>query len=108
MNSENQSDIRILDAAIDEHSRTVYQRGQTVVLTPKEFELLCFLVKNADKAVSRDEILQSVWGYAYCGSTRTVDVHIQRLRKKLHWEQVIQTVFKYGYRLTTVPIQVER
>lgn len=96
---------QILDVVIDKTSRGVWNRGEPIKLTPKEYELLCYLAENKDKAVSRDEILRSVWGYASCGSTRTVDVHIQRLRKKLHWEKKIQTVFKYGYRVSTTPVR---
>ena len=101
MLSETNGIVQILDVALDPVSHCAWQNGKMLVLTPKEYELLYFLAVNKDKAVSRDEILSTVWGYAYSGTTRTVDVHIQRLRKKLHWEKDIQTVFKYGYRLCT-------
>ena len=73
--------------------------GQLVECTPKEFELLEVLVNNRNIALSRDRLLELVWGYDYEGDTRTIDVHIQKLRKKLGWENVIKTVYKVGYRL---------
>jgi two-component system alkaline phosphatase synthesis response regulator PhoP len=68
-------------------------------LTPKEFDLLYYLCSNCDKVLTRKEILSDVWGYNYVGETRTVDIHIQRLRKKLDWEGAIQTITKVGYLL---------
>ena len=65
----------------------------------QEFQLLEVLVKNKNLALSREKLLENAWGYEYLGDTRTVDIHIQRLRKKLNWEDVIVTVYKYGYRL---------
>ena len=78
---------------------TVYRGNQIVDLTPQEFALLEMLVRNCNLALSRDKLLEGAWGYDYAGETRTVDMHIQRLRKKLDWDEVIKTVFKYGYRL---------
>lgn len=83
-----------LEAQVDQY---LQERG--VSLTPKEQQLLCYLLRNANIAVSRNNILAHVWGYSYGGHSRTIDVHIQHLRKKLHWEKYIQTVFKVGYRL---------
>ncbi|MDR1663740.1 MAG: response regulator transcription factor [Clostridiales bacterium] len=79
--------------------RAVYRNGQPVELTPKEYELLEILVANRNLALSRDKLLERVWGYDFSGDSRTVDVHIQRLRKKLGWESRIKTVYKMGYRL---------
>lgn len=75
--------------------------GQPVALTPQEFALLATLVRNRNLALSRDKLLALAWGYDYGGDTRTVDVHIQKLRHKLHLAQQIQTVYKLGYRLST-------
>ena len=86
---------------VDLLNRLVQQAGQEVSLTPKEFELLEVLVSNRNIALSRERLLEMVWGYDFLGDTRTVDVHIQRLRKKLGWEEYIQTVYKMGYRLQT-------
>ena len=68
-------------------------------MTAQEFELLKVLIQNKNLALSREKLLESAWGYDYYGDTRTVDMHIQRLRKKLSWDDIIVTVYKYGYRL---------
>lgn len=86
-----------LQVRLNEHVVTL--AGQEIELTIKEFELLKALIDNKNLALSRDKLLELVWGYDYMGETRTVDVHIQRLRKKLHMEDAIKTVFKLGYRL---------
>ena len=80
----------------------VYLAGQEVELTLKEFELLQLLIEQKGKVLSRENLLTSVWGYEYAGNTRTVDIHIQRLRTKLNLEQ-IKTVYKVGYRLEELP-----
>lgn len=84
---------------IDTEERTVKKDGFPVDLTMKEYELALLLLRNRNKALSREKILELVWGYDYMGETRTVDIHIQKVRKKLGWEDRIKTVFKYGYRL---------
>jgi DNA-binding response OmpR family regulator len=73
--------------------------GEILSLTHKEFELLCALVRNRNITLSREKLLATVWGYDYLGETRTVDLHIQRLRKKLGWEDRIVTAYRQGYRL---------
>ena len=84
---------------IDETARRVLSNGQRVELSPKEFELLAYLAINKDVAVSREQILNSVWGYDYFGDLRTVDTHIKKLRAKLGENgEAIQTVRGYGYR----------
>jgi two-component system, OmpR family, alkaline phosphatase synthesis response regulator PhoP len=82
---------------MDFQGRTVYSSGQFVALTVLEFDLLSLLVHSAGQALTREELLARVWGYHYIGETRTVDVHVQRLRKKLGAD-CIETVYKYGYR----------
>ena len=82
---------------IDYQSRTVTIDDLPVTLTTTEFDLLALLSQNAGAALSRDRILSAVWGWDFIGETRTVDVHIQRLRAKMGAE-TIETVFKYGYR----------
>lgn len=84
---------------VDFSQRTVAIDGEFIELTSQEFNLLEVLIKNKNLALSRDFLVEKAWGYDYCGDTRTVDIHIQRLRKKLNWDNVIVTVFKYGYRL---------
>lgn len=91
--------IHILDMEIDFAGHTVRQNGQEVPLKPKEFELLAVLVRNKNIAISRENLLKMVWGMEYLGETRTVDVHIGQLRKKLGLSGHIKTVSKMGYRL---------
>jgi two-component system alkaline phosphatase synthesis response regulator PhoP len=86
-------------AEVDLEGRKAYYQDRLVDLTPKEFELVEALILNRNVALSRDKLLELAWGYDYAGDTRTVDVHIQKLRKKLGWEDYIQTVYKLGYRL---------
>jgi len=86
-----------VEVRTEEH--IVTNNGQKVELTSKEFDLLCVLIENKNLALSREKLLELVWGFDYLGETRTVDVHIQRLRKKLNLENSIVTVFKHGYRL---------
>lgn len=88
---------------VDFNSHMVTVSGETVYCTPKEFALLETLIRNRNIALSRERLLELVWGYDYEGDTRTVDVHIQRLRKKLNWETRILTVYKLGYRLEAQP-----
>lgn len=90
--------INILDLTIDTVSRSVVKAGIPVELTYKEFELLLLLVKNKNVALYREIIYEKVWKDPFCEDTRTVDLHIQRLRKKLGMEKNIQTVFKVGYK----------
>lgn len=68
-------------------------------MTKQEFELLRALILNKNLTLTRDQLLNAAWGWDYDGDARTVDVHILRLRKKLHWENYIKTVYKIGYRL---------
>jgi len=70
-----------------------------VSLTVKEYELLLFFIRNKNIALFRDQIYSNVWGDDYMGDSRTVDLHVQRLRKKLGWEEKITSVYKVGYRL---------
>ncbi|MDH4423768.1 MULTISPECIES: response regulator transcription factor [Bacillus cereus group] len=77
----------------------VKKQGNTIDLTLKEFELLNLFIRNKGIALSREKLLEKVWGYDYLGETRTVDMHIQKLRKKLDLEGEIKTVYKVGYRL---------
>lgn len=87
------------DLEISLEERVVKRKGKAVELTLKEFELLKLLVVNKGIALSREKILEKVWGYDYLGETRTVDMHVQKLRKKLELWDEIKTVYKIGYRL---------
>ena len=91
--------IRILDVEIDVPSRIVRQNKEQVLLTLKEFELLLLFVRNKNVALYRETIYENVWESSYLGDSRTVDLHVQRLRKKLGWEKHIVSVYKVGYRL---------
>lgn len=91
--------IKILDIEVDVDSRIVMQNGQQVMLTLKEFELLLLFIRNKNIALYRDTIYENVWESEYMGESRTVDLHVQRLKKKLHWEDKIVAVYKVGYRL---------
>ena len=78
--------------------------GQKVKLTNKEFGLLSVLAKSADRVVTRQQLLDNVWGYSYYGDARTLDVHIRRLRQKLgNCGDCIETVVGVGYRFTGCP-----
>jgi len=90
---------RVLDVCLTPDTRQVEKAGQMVDLTPQEYELLLMLMRHQNMALSREQLLEGAWGYDYLGGTRTVDMHIQRLRQKLGFEQVIKTVYKLGYRL---------
>lgn len=87
------------DIEIDIASRTVNKAGAPVELTVKEFDLLVELVQNKNVALYRERLYEKVWGEVFTGDTRTLDSHIQRLRRKLNWEKYIKTVFRVGYRL---------
>lgn len=91
--------LQVFDVVIDTSSRTVMQNGEQVALTMKEFELLLLLARNRNIALYRETIYENVWGGEYLGQSRTVDLHIQRLKKKLKWENEITAVYKVGYRL---------
>lgn len=87
------------DLVIDTASRTVKKNGVPVNLTKKEYELLLLFVRNKNIALYRETIYERIWGGEYMGDSRTVDLHVQRMRKKVGWEDKIVTVYKVGYRL---------
>lgn len=80
-------------------SHTVTLRGEPVALAPKEFELLRVFLQNQNLALSREKLLSMVWGYEYAGESRTVDIHVQRLRQKLELTGRLVTLPRVGYRL---------
>jgi DNA-binding response OmpR family regulator len=99
-NDDTPDEIRSGDVTIDEATYTAKVRGRVLDLTFKEFELLKFLAQHPGRVFTRAQLLQEVWGYDYFGGTRTVDVHVRRLRAKLgsEYEQLIGTVRNVGYR----------
>ena len=102
--------IRTGDVVIDEASYTAKLNGRALDLTYKEFELFKFLAQHPGRVFTREQLLQEVWGYDYFGGTRTVDVHVRRLRAKLgpEHEQLIGTVRNVGYRFVTPPTLKDR
>jgi DNA-binding response OmpR family regulator len=93
-------EIKSGEVIIDEKSYTAKIRGNSLDLTYKEFELLKYLAQHPGRVFTRSQLLQEIWGYDYFGGTRTVDVHIRRLRSKLgaEFEAIIGTVRNVGYR----------
>ncbi len=93
-------DIEIKDLKVILKQRKVLIKGNELEFTPKEFDLLVLLLSNLDRVYTRDELLDLIWEMEYMGGTRTVDIHIQRLRKKLGkpYENIIQTVYRVGYK----------
>lgn len=96
---KNGKNLTFADVEINLESRRAYQNGAEVELTVKEFDLLVELIQNRNVAQYRDRLYEKVWNEPFLGDTRTLDTHIQRLRKKLGWEERIRTVFRIGYRL---------
>ena len=97
-------EIQAAGVIIDEDSYTARVHGKVLNLTYKEFELLKYLAQHPGRVFTRQQLLTEVWGYDYYGGTRTVDVHVRRLRAKLgvDHENLISTVRNVGYRLTLV------
>ena len=101
-NDPHSGEIRSGDVSIDESTYTARLKGEVLDLTFKEFELLKYLAQHPGRVFTRAQLLQEIWGYDYFGGTRTVDVHIRRLRSKLgpEFEAIIGTVRNVGYRFT--------
>ena len=95
----NESVVKISDVEIDMKQHLVKKLGEIVNLTPQEFRLLEVLIQNKNLALSREQLLNLAWDYDYEGESKTVDVHIRKLRQKLGLEKFIKTVSKIGYRL---------
>ncbi len=101
-NDPSSREIRTGEVVIDENSYTAKIKGRSLDLTFKEFELIKFLAQHPGRVFTRAQLLQEIWGYDYFGGTRTVDVHIRRLRSKLgpEHEAIVGTVRNVGYRFT--------
>ena len=92
--------IRSGEVVVDDATYTAKVSGRHLDLTFKEFELLKFLAQHPGRVFSRQQLLQEVWGYDYFGGTRTVDVHVRRLREKIPWlSTAITTIKQFGYKL---------
>jgi len=96
---KNDKQLVFKDVFIKIDSRQVIKNDSPIDLTVKEFDLLIELIRNKNVALYRDRLYEKVWQEEFIGETRTLDSHIQRLRKKLRWEEYIKTVFRIGYRL---------
>ena len=91
--------LNVYDITIDTLSRIVKKEGQVINFTEKEYDLLLLFIQNKNIALFHDRIYEAVWGEYYMGDSRTVDLHVQRMRKKLGLEDKIVPVYKVGYRL---------
>lgn len=93
------------DVTVDVDARQVTKNGRPVDLTNKEFGLLLLFIRNKNVALYRETLYEQVWEGEYSGDSRTLDLHVQRLRKKLGWEQLLVAVYKVGYRLEVKDIR---
>jgi len=101
---EQQEVLRLGELSAELFSRAVSIQGELLDLTPKEFDLLILLMRNPERVYSREVLLEKVWDMDFAGGTRTVDIHVQRLRKKLGSHHgLIQTVYGIGYKSTGTP-----
>ncbi len=87
------------DVVVDLEARTVTKAGRQVVLTNKEYGLLVLFISNKNIALFRENLYEKVWGDEYLADSRTLDLHVQRLRRKMGWEENLVAVYKVGYRL---------
>ena len=90
---------RFLDIVLDQENRTVTKAGEEISLPPMEFDVLSMLIRNKNRTVSRERLLNEIWGEDYFGDIRTVDVRVANIRKKLGFTDEIRTIPKIGYRL---------
>lgn len=97
--NKSQGILQVYDVVIDLDAREVSQNGEHVELTRKEFDLLVLFCQNPNTALFRETLFERIWETDYIGETRTLDSHVQRLRRKLNWSDKIKTVHKIGYRL---------
>ena len=95
------SELTLGDVTVALDSRRVRQNGKDIELTAKEYDLLVFLLQNRDMALFRETIYERVWQGEYTGDTRTIDLHVLRLRRKLQWEGRLVSVNRIGYRLNS-------
>lgn len=94
---ENQ--VQLLDIRIDVENRVVWKQDKEIELTPKEFDILLLFARNQNITLFREKIYETVWETEFNGDTRTLDLHVQRLRKKLGLEECLKTIYRCGYRL---------
>ncbi|MCL2014498.1 MAG: response regulator transcription factor [Oscillospiraceae bacterium] len=98
--------IKIADLYVNNNTREIMQNNKTLDLTFKEYELLCLLIRNCDRIVPREELLNTIWGFDFVGESRTLDIHIRNLRQKLGDDaenpKYIKTARNVGYRFIGV------
>ncbi len=97
--NKSSSQLFFSDLTIDLENKTVHKGSDIIDLTPKEFELLVLLVRNVDITLFRDKMYETIWENDYLGETRTLDLHVQRLRRKTGLDKKLKTIYKVGYRL---------
>ena len=93
---EVEKEISLLNLKVDEDNRRVFEEGKEIILTPKEYDLMMFFIKNKNRVYSREDLIIKVWGYDFYGDTRTVDTHIKKLREKIELFKYLKT-FNISY-----------
>lgn len=94
-------EIELGNLRIDEANRRVFEEEKEIILTPKEYELMLFFIKNKNRVYSREDLILKVWGYDFYGDSRTVDTHIKKLREKIEFfKEKLKTIWRVGYSLT--------
>lgn len=99
---KNENILSFADLIIDIEKKSVTRNNIVLDLTPREFDLLVYLVRNKDVVLSKEKIYEAVWETEYDGNTRTLELHIQRLRKKVGLNNHLKTLYKSGYRLDSM------
>ena len=91
--------LRYGDIQVDIEKHTALKNGVPVALTPKEFDVLVFFMRNQDVAITREQLLSNIWGFDFTGESRSVDIHVQQVRRKMGLQGKLITIPKLGYRL---------
>lgn len=101
LEKEEINDIYLGTLKIDENNRRIFEKDREVILTPKEYDLMIFFIKNQNRVYSREDLILKVWGYDFYGDSRTVDTHIKKLREKIEFfRENLKTIWRVGYSLT--------
>lgn len=101
LEKEEINDIHLGTLRIDENNRRVFEKDREVILTPKEYDLMIFFIRNRNRVYSREDLILKVWGYDFYGDSRTVDTHIKKLREKIEFfRDNLKTLWRIGYSLT--------
>lgn len=99
---KDQTQFKYKDIYVDESKHIVTKAGIPITLTPKEFDVLVFFMRNQDIVITREQLLHNIWGFNFAGESRSVDIHVQQVRRKLSLQNSLITVPKIGYRLNAV------